>query len=423
MLYIAEGGPDQHIDDRRLQELLSPLFDHFSEARRVLAIPPDFTRFHSRAGRITELLYERLGSRLTDVLPAVGTHDPMTAGQIHRMFGSLPQELVRVHRWREDAITLGRISGSFIRDVSDGLLSFDYPVQLNRMLSEGAYDAIFSVGQVVPHEVVGLANYTKNIFVGTGGKEAIDKSHYLGAVYGMERMMGRPDTPVRRVLNHAAEKYASDLPIVYILTVLENSEKGEIILRGIYAGDDDQCFYAAAELAQEVNVYELAKPVDHVVAFLDPEEFHSTWLGNKAVYRSRMAIADGGRLTVLAPGVNSFGEDKEIDELIRLYGYGGTERTLSLVAEHSPLAENLSAAAHLIHGSSEGRFDIEYAPGGLSKEEIEGVGYEYRELRESEALYKPEGKNTGFYTDPDGKEYFFIANPALGLWSSSPIRR
>ncbi len=422
MLYLAEGGPNHNIDDADLQELLAPLFDHFSKAKRILAIPPDFTRFHSRAGRITELLYNRFGSALTDVLPALGTHDPMTEGQIHRMFGSIPEELIRVHRWREDAVTLGRVAESFIRDVSDGLLAFDYPVQLNRMLVEGSYDAIFSVGQVVPHEVVGLANYTKNIFVGTGGKEAIDKSHYLGAVYGMERMMGRADTPVRRVLNHAAEQYAAELPIVYILTVLENTEEGEIILRGVYAGDDNECFYAAAELAQQVNVYELSRPVDHVVAYLDPEEFHSTWLGNKAVYRSRMAIGDGGRLTVIAPGVRSFGEDKQIDELIRAYGYRGTERALSLVAEGSPLAENLSAAAHLIHGSSEGRFHIEYAPGHLTKEEIEGVGYTYRDLGAVVERYNPKGKNTGYYTDSEGEEYYFIANPALGLWSSSPIR-
>lgn len=422
VLYLAEGGPDHIIDDRRLQNLLAPLFDRFADAKRILAIPPDFTRFYSRAGRITELLYHRYGERLTDVLPAVGTHDPMSEEQIKRMFNTLPSDLIRYHRWREDAVTLGRIPSEFIRDASEGRLDFDYPVQLNRMIIEGDYDAIFSVGQVVPHEVVGLANYTKNIFVGTGGKEAIDKSHYLGAVYGMERMMGRADTPVRRVLNHAAKEYAADIPLVYILTVVENSDSGEIILRGVFAGDDDECFYAAAELSQQVNVYELPKAVDHVVAYLDPDEFHSTWLGNKAVYRSRMAIADGGRLTVIAPAVSTFGEDRQIDALIRSHGYRGTNRTLSLVAEGGDLSHNLSAAAHLIHGSSEGRFEIEYAPGGLSQEEIEGVGYGYRDLREVMSAYEPEGKATGFYRDESGSEYYFIANPALGLWSTTSVR-
>lgn len=416
MLYLAEGGPRRSIGDEELTELLDRILENFSDARRVLAVPPDFTRYHSRAGRITELIYQRYGERLTDVLPAVGSHEPMSERQIARMFGTLPADRIRNHRWREDTVTLGRLPASYIEKVSEGALSFDFPAQLNRMIPEGGHDLIFSVGQVVPHEVIGLANFTKNIFVGTGGKEAIDKSHYLGAVYGMERMMGEADTPVRQVINRVARQYAADFPIVYILTVLETTENGEMALRGLFAGDDEECFYAAAELAKTVNVYRIGEPVDHIVAYLDPDEFHSTWLGNKSVYRSRMALADGGRLTVIAPGVANFGEDRDIDRLIRAHGYRGTEHTLELVEGDAELAENLSAAAHLIHGSSEGRFTIEYAPGGLTREEIEGVGYAYRDLEEVMERYAPEGRATGFHQDPQGERYYFIANPALGLW-------
>ncbi|MFW6216034.1 MAG: lactate racemase domain-containing protein [Alkalispirochaetaceae bacterium] len=418
LLYLSEGGPQRSIDDNELRQLLYPLFDAFADARSVLAIPPDFTRYHSRAGRITEMLYQQFGSRLTDVLPAVGSHEAMSPEQIRKMFGSLPPDRIRNHRWREDTVTLGRIPARFIEEVSEGALSFDFPVQLNRMISEAGHDVIFSVGQVVPHEVIGLANYTKNIFIGTGGKEAIDKSHYLGAVYGMERIMGEADTPVRQVINRAARQYAREFPIVYILTVLENGEDGSMILRGVYAGDDDECFLAAAELSKQVNVYTVPAPVDHVVAYLDEEEFHSTWLGNKAVYRSRMMIADGGRLTVIAPGVAGFGEDREIDALIREYGYHGTPHTLALVDRERRLRENLSAAAHLIHGSSEGRFTIEYAPGALSREEIEGVGYEYLELEAVRERYSPHRRSTGFHRDSEGETFYFIANPALGLWRS-----
>lgn len=421
MLHLAHGDPNTIIDDEKLQELLSDLFDQLGPRRRILAIPPDYTRFHSRAGRITELLHRRYGAALSDVLPALGSHEPMSQGQIRRMFGTLPPELIRNHRWRQDTVTLGRIPESYIAEVSEGMVNFDYPVQLNRTILEGEYDLIVSVGQVVPHEVAGLANYTKNIFVGTGGKEAIDKSHYLGAVYGMERMMGRAETPVRKVLNRAGREYLSQLPLLYILTVLENTEEGEIILRGVFAGDDDECFYAAAELSQNVNVYRLDRPVSRVVAYLNPEEFHSTWLGNKAIYRSRMAIADGGSLTVLAPGVSRFGEDGEIDALIRRYGYYGTERTLSLVAKEPDLAANLSAAAHLIHGSSEGRFQIQYAPGGLDPSKIEAVGYRYLDPEEGLDRYRPEGKPTGYYTEEDGTPYYFIANPALGLWTAGGL--
>jgi hypothetical protein len=89
---------------------------------------------------------------------------------------------------------------------------------------------------------------------------------------------------------------------------------------------------------------------------------HSTWLGNKAVYRTRMAMADGGELIILAPGVKEFGEDHEIDRLIRKYGYRGTPATLAAVKANEELRNNLSAAAHLIHGSSEGRFNSPTAP-------------------------------------------------------------
>lgn len=156
---------------------------------------------------------------------------------------------------------------------------------------------------------------------------------------------------------------------------------------------------------------------EHVVAWLDPEEFHSTWLGNKAIYRSRMAIADGGHLTVLAPAVASFGEDKEIDRLIRRYGYRGTEATLTAVDRNAELENNLSAAAHLIHGSSEGRFEITYAPGALTRDEIEGVGFRFGDLDELMKRYDPKALHEGWNILPDGERIYFLGAPALGLWA------
>lgn len=188
----------------------------------------------------------------------------------------------------------------------------------------GGHDLILSIGQVVPHEVMGMANYNKNIFVGTGGSEAINFSHFIGAVYGMERMMGRADNPLRRILNYASAHFVRHLPIVYIQTVIGRGENGELVTRGVFVGDDEECFMKAAELSLEVNFQLLDMPLDKVVVYLDPHEFKSTWLGNKSIYRTRMAIADGGELIVLAPGVHRFGEDQRIDELIRKYGYRTT---------------------------------------------------------------------------------------------------
>ena len=333
------------------------------------------------------------------------------------MFGSTPGSLFRVHDWRNDVVTLGEVPAQFVEDVSEGKVSFSWPAQVNRLLVEGGYDLILSVGQVVPHEVVGMANYNKNIFVGTGGSEGINKSHFLGAAYGMERMMGRVNTPVRQVLNYASDHFASDLPLLYIQTVIGRAQTGELVVRGLYIGDDEACFIKASELSLQVNFQMLEKPLDKVVVYLEPEEFKSTWLGNKSIYRTRMAIADGGELVVLAPGLKEFGEDKDIDQLIRKYGYQTTPEILKAVKENTDLQENLSAAAHLIHGSTEGRFSVTYCPGHLSKEEIEAVNYHYEELDEMTARYDPRILKEGFNTMPDGEQIYYISNPALGLWS------
>ena len=191
-----------------------------------------------------------------------------------------------------------------------------------------------------------------------------------------------------------------------------------MIMRGLYVGDDMETFTLGARLSQQVNLDLLDKPLKKVVVYLDPHEFKSTWLGNKAVYRTRMVMADGGELIVLAPGLKEFGEDAEIDRLIRKYGYHGTPKTLAAVKANAELRNNLSAAAHLIHGSSEGRFRITYCPGpGMSQQEIRSVGFEPGDLAAALKRYRPDRLKDGPNCLPNGEEIFYISNPALGLWA------
>lgn len=417
MLLFGAGSRTMVLSPREIRAALASAFDRLGPRKRILAIPPDFTRCHSQTGALTEMVWECCGERLIDILPAIGTHVPMTDREIGMMFGRTPKGLFRVHDWKNGLATLGEIPSSFVREVSEGKVDFGIPMQVDRLLVEGGYDLILSLGQVVPHEVVGMAGYNKNIFVGTGGAEGINKTHFLGAVYGMERMMGRADTPVRRVLNYGSDHFARQLPIVYVLTVVGRDDRGAPAIRGLYIGDDVECFERAAALSLQVNFELLDRPIKKVVVYLDPLEFKSAWLGNKSIYRTRMALADGGELIVLAPGVERFGEDETIDRLIRKYGYAGATRLLDLVRTREDLRDNLSAAAHLIHGSSEGRFSIVYCPGALSKEEIESVHFGYRDLREMMARYRPEKLRDGLNTMDDGEEIFFVSNPALGLWA------
>ena len=417
MLLYARGNENEFLSEDDIREAVYSSLEKLGYKKKVLAIPPDFTRFHSQAGILTHYSYKYYKEYMTDILPALGTHVAMTKKEISTMYPGIPQELFRVHNWRSDLITLGEVPSDYIKEVSEGKLNYSWLAQVNKILVEGDYDLILSIGQVVPHEVVGMANYNKNIFVGTGGKDGINKSHFLGAVYGMERMMGRADTPVRKVLNYASDNFAKELPIIYMQTVIGKDESGKLVMRGLFIGDDYECFRLAAELSQKVNFQMLDKPLKKVVVYLDEHEFKSTWLGNKSIYRTRMAIEDNGELIVLAPGLHQFGEDKEIDLLIRKYGYVTTPEILDAVDKNEELQNNLSAAAHLIHGSSEDRFKITYCPGNISKEEIKSVNFDYADLGMMMKKYDPEQLRDGINIMPDGEEVFYVSNPALGLWA------
>ena len=418
MLYYARGSVSTVFTPADLRAGLHEALAKLGARKRVLAIPPDFTRFHSRAGELTRYAFDYYGAQLTDILPALGTHSAMTSEQIHEMFPGVPESLFRVHNWRTGITTVGTVPAEFVKEVSGGAVEFPWPAQVANLLATGGHDLVLSIGQVVPHEVIGMANYNKNIFVGTGGSEGINKSHFVGAAYGMERMMGRVDTPVRRILNYAGEKFTKHLPIVYVHTVVgRDATDGQLKVRGLFVGDDQEVFNQAAKLSLEVNFQMLDEQIAKAVVYLDPSEFKSTWLGNKAIYRTRMAMADRGQLIILAPGLKEFGEDHEIDRLIRKYGYHGTPKTLAATKANPELQQNLGAAAHLIHGSSEGRFDITYCPGHLTKQEIEGAGFRYAELATMTKRYDPAKLKDGWNVLPDGERIFYISNPAIGLWA------
>ena len=419
MLYFARGSKSGCITPQEVREALYAVFDKMGEKHRVLAIPPDFTRFNSYAGPITGMVNDYFGDKLTDVMPALGTHVPMTDEQIRKMYADVPPEKFRVHDWRNDVVTVGEVPASFVSEVTEGRLDYSWPAQVNKLLLDPSFDLILSIGQVVPHEVIGMANYNKNIFVGVGGSEGINKSHFIGATYGMERIMGRAKSPVRDVMEYASKHFIKDLPIVYIQTVLsKNYETGLMELKGLYIGDDFECFQKASDLSLATNFNMVDRPLKKCLVYLDPEEFKTTWLGNKSIYRTRMALDDGAELIILAPALQKFGEDETIDALIRKYGYKGTPAVLEATRNNADLQANLGASAHLIHGSSEGRFKITYCPGpGMSREEIESVGFNWADLEETKKKYNFDTLRDGWNALQNGEFIYYISNPALGLWA------
>jgi nickel-dependent lactate racemase len=422
MLYISEGAPDAVMSQERFLACADDLLDQLRKRgplRRVLLLPPDYTRAHSGAGPLTCRLYQRLRDEAeVAILPATGTHFPLEEAEREAMFPGIPAEHFRDHDWRNGVTTLGEVPVAVMEELSEGKVRLPAAVQVDRHIVETDWDAIISIGQLVPHEVIGIANHVKNVLVGAGGPDLIHKSHWLGAVYGMERIMGRTRSPVRALLDWASDRFLRRLPITYLLTVRSLTDDGKLATRGVFAGDDDECYAIGSELCRSVNLDVLDRAPSKVVVYLDPQEFKSTWLGNKAVYRTRMAIADAGELVILAPGVRQFGEDGAIDQLIRRFGYHGTPTTIQAVADHPELAANLSAAAHLIHGSSEGRFRITYCPGQMTRDEVEGAGYGYGDLRAMLDRYSPDRLQSG-WNRVDGEDFYFVGNPALGLWGTA----
>jgi nickel-dependent lactate racemase len=417
MLYFERGSEEDSLSSDDLKQGLFTALDALGRVNKMLIVPPDITRLHSRAGELTRYAFEHDPAAITGILPALGTHYPMHEKEIEIMFGDLPKKLFKIHDWRSGCTRMGEIPADFIKSISEGAVDYPIPVTIDNQLLAKGLDCILSIGQIVPHEVAGMAGHAKNIFVGLGGQENIHKSHFLGAAYGIERIMGRIDSPVRKVIDYAFDKYLNSLPVVHAITVIGKDGSGASHVRGLFVGSGKECYAHAAQLSRKVNIKVLDKPLTKVVVYLDPVEYKSFWLGNKSIYRTRMAIADQGELIVLAPGVGAFGEDREINALIRKYGYKGTPAVMKNIAENQDLKNNLSAAAHLIHGSTEGRFSVTYCTDGLGKDDVERAGFKFAPIESVIKRYDPTVLRDGPNTLADGERIYFISNPGAGLWA------
>lgn len=409
---------------RRLEELVDRAIEEARQRicprpRRVLLLPPDITRAHSGAGWLTERFYQRLcGEAELHVIPTLGQHVPHTPDENRRMFGSIPEKCIHAHDWRGGCIRLGEVSADYVRQATGGAADWAMPVELNPMLVGESWDWIVNIGHVVPHEVLGFANHNKNYFIGLAGKETICTSHMAAACCGIENNLGTLVTPVRQCFNKAEDDFLGRLPDFYFQVVMRRDDEGRLVHTGVYVGDDLETYLGAARQSRDENITVLEEPLERIVCVMQGDEFYSTWVANKAIYRTRMALADDGELLVIAPGLKRFGEQPEVDALIRRYGYRGTPRVMEAYRSDPMLREFAHAAAHLIHGSSEGRFRITYAPGHLSREEIESVGFGYADLDATLAQYPIDKLREGFNDLPGGERVFFIPTPSAGLWST-----
>jgi nickel-dependent lactate racemase len=387
--------------------------------RRVLLLPPDITRMHSGAGRLTEMLYNLLaGEAEVHVIPTLGQHVPHSTEENRQMFGSIPNDRIRAHDWRGGCVAVGEVPARMVDQQTDGLADWPLPIVLNRPLMEEPWDLVINVGHVVPHEVLGFANHNKNYFIGLGGKDLICASHMMAAACGIENNLGNLITPLRACFNWAEDQFLSQVPDLYVQVVLARHASGRLVHTGLYVGDDLETYLEAARQSREQNITLFDEPIEKIVCVMQGDEFFSTWVANKAIYRTRMALADGGELVIIAPGLKRFGEQPDVDALIRKYGYCGTERVMEQYRHNADMQDLAHATAHLIHGSTEGRFNVTYAPGHLSRAEIEQVNFRYAEIGPTVDRYQPQRRQQGWNTTDDGERFYFVPTPSAGLWAT-----
>ena len=391
-----------------------------AKPKRVLLLPPDITRMHSGAGRLTEMLYQlvrRRGRRArhSHARPARAAHaggKPADVRLDSERADSRPRLARRLRARRRDFRPASSTKPPTAPPI--GRL----PIVLNRMLMEEPWDLIINVGHVVPHEVLGFANHNKNYFIGLGGKDLICAAHMAAASCGIENNLGNLITPVRACFNRAEDDYLGKLPDLYVQVVLARNQHDQLVHTGVYVGDDLETYLDAARQSREQNITVFDEPVEKIVCVMQGDEFFSTWVANKAVYRTRMALADGGELVIIAPGLKRFGEQPEVDAFIRKYGYVGTPRVMEQYRDNADMQDLAHATAHLIHGSSEGRFKITYAPGHLTKDEIEGVNFATPISARRSHRYQPDECKQGWNTTADGERFYFIPTPSAGLWAT-----
>jgi nickel-dependent lactate racemase len=349
---------------------------------------------HSGAGRLTEMLYQLLAEEAdVHVIPTLGQHVPHTPEENRQMFGSIPNERIHAHDWRGGCVEVGELPARFVDEAMQGAANWPLPIVLNRMLMEERWDLIINIGHVVPHEVLGFANHNKNYFIGLAGKDLICAAHMAAASCGIENNLGNLITPLRACFNRAEEEFLGGLPDLYVQVVLARNDRDQLVHTGVYVGDDLETYLEAARQSREQNITLFDEPVNKIVCVMQGDEFFSTWVANKSIYRTRMALADGGELVVIAPGLKQYKRNADMQDLAH-------------------------ATAHLMHGSSEGRFTVTYAPGHLTQPEIEGVNFGYADINDAIAHYRPNECKQGWNTTADGERYYFIPTPSAGLWAT-----
>jgi nickel-dependent lactate racemase len=359
--FIGEGGPESDLADDELRAILEQVFSRVAPGARVLTIIPDKTRDDNTDllfPLAAEILAERQIAQL-DALVAQGTHVPMTGEEKRSKIGATVKSVpglghIYDHQWNipEELVTIGELSAARVTELTGGLIGNAVSVNLNRRLGPGVYDTVIIFSATVPHEVAGFAGGAKYLFPGVAGPDLTHATHWLGALAGIENVIGRVETPTRHMIEAAADFVTAQ--IITLNSVITRDESNRLRTHAMFAGDFRDAFRRAAEVSRQVHIKYTGRKYKRVVALLD-EHYDELWVGGKASYKLGGIIEEGGELIIYAPHLRSISETH--GRLIEKYGYAPLDRVREMVALSTELQNNLAVAAHLAHVSYAGQRD------------------------------------------------------------------
>jgi nickel-dependent lactate racemase len=316
MNVIGKGYTDGYLSKAETRKLLNKALGLWDlDGQRVLVIIPDGTRT-APIPLFFRLLRELLHGKVAalDFMVALGTHQPMDDDALSGLVGAPVQKgqvgptRIFNHRWDlETFCTLGSISADETRALSEGVLSLEVPVKINRKILD--YERLIVCGPVFPHEVVGFSGGNKYFFPGVSGPELINFTHWLGALITSKEVIGTKQTPVRQAIDRAA----SLIPRPRLCLSLVVKGDG---LAGLYAGSPEEAWSAAADLSAKLHVVYVERPFQRVLSVM-PAMYDDIWTAAKGMYKLEPAIADGGEVVIYAPHIDeiSYTHGKVIDQV------------------------------------------------------------------------------------------------------------
>jgi nickel-dependent lactate racemase len=359
---IGMGSATKPLSDSDLRKIVEQALENVPSGTRVLAIVPDKTRddnTHLLFPMASQVLAARKVAKL-DVLIAQGTHAPMTETQKRAKIGAGAAETPNLctifdHAWDkpESLVTLGELSGERIAQLSGGLMHDAVPVKLNSLLAPGVYDLVLVFGATMPHEVAGFAGGAKYFFPGVAGPELTHMTHWLGAMAQIENVIGRVETPTRRVIEAAAEFVRT--PVISFTSVSTRDETGFHTF-ALFAGDIRKAMRRGAEISRQIHIKYTGRKYRTVIALLDTH-YDEMWVGGKASYKLGGIVEEGGELIIYAPHLNQLSATH--GKLIEKYGYAPLEAVREMVEGSPELRANLAIAAHLAHVAYSGSRNAE----------------------------------------------------------------